>query len=535
MAVEGTGGAAGGEASPGSRVRATWSAASTASSACSARAAWASSSPARHLAARAARRAQVPAARTPRKRRGRRRASCARRAPPSRLQSEHVARVIDVGALEDGVPVHGDGVPRRAATSAAARASAGRCPSSDAVDFVLQAARPIAEAHALGIVHRDLKPANLFLARRRRRRAAREGARLRHLEGAREVERARAERSRRPATIMGSPLYMSPEQIRSSKNVDARTDIWALGVILYELLAGRLPFEAETVTELCAQIAADPPAPLRAHRPDVPAGARGRRPALPREGRAKPPQSVGRSWPPRSGRSRRPRASSRSTASPASEAPACRPWRAAPAGRGPAPASRAGQGACTRRRGSRTRWARRRRTPRARRSVGRGRSCRRRGDCRARAGRRRGRGDARAVDRRRGARPLRHARRPPRRPPPLPCPPRAPAAEPSGARAAGRHRRRDVLGALRDGRVDDARGEARPARARRCRRAPPPGPRRREAAVVGRPAARPEVAASASTTSSRATAAAASAACRAGRRRAPARRSRRRCRPTRPR
>jgi serine/threonine-protein kinase len=72
------------------------------------------------------------------------------------------------------------------------------------------------------------------------------------------------------ATIMGSPLYMSPEQLRSSKNVDARTDVWALGVILYELLAGKPPFEAENVTGLCAKIAADPPAPLREIDPSVP-------------------------------------------------------------------------------------------------------------------------------------------------------------------------------------------------------------------------------------------------------------------------
>ena len=101
---------------------------------------------------------------------------------------------------------------------------------------MLQACEALAEAHALGIVHRDLKPANLFLTRRRRRRAAREGARLRHLEGAvRRRVRARLTTRRR---CSGSPLYMSPEQMRSSRSVDARTDIWSLGVILYELFAG---------------------------------------------------------------------------------------------------------------------------------------------------------------------------------------------------------------------------------------------------------------------------------------------------------
>jgi serine/threonine-protein kinase len=71
---------------------------------------------------------------------------------------------------------------------------------------------------------------------------------------------------------MGSPLYMSPEQLRSSKNVDVRTDVWALGVIVYELLAGQPPFVADTVTGLCAKIAADPATPLRAVNPGISMG-----------------------------------------------------------------------------------------------------------------------------------------------------------------------------------------------------------------------------------------------------------------------
>ena len=133
---------------------------------------------------------------------------------------------------------------------------------------MLQACEAIAEAHAAGIVHRDLKPANLFLTR--------------HPDGSPLVKvldfgiskasgsGTTEQNLTATSTIMGSPLYMSPEQLRSSKNVDARTDVWALGVILYELLVGRPPFEAENVTGLCAKIAADAPAPLREIDPSVP-------------------------------------------------------------------------------------------------------------------------------------------------------------------------------------------------------------------------------------------------------------------------
>src|SRR5439155_16755936 len=76
----------------------------------------------------------------------------------------------------------------------------------------------------------------------------------------------------RPATAIGSPAYMSPEQIKSAADVDARSDIWALGVVLHQLLTGALPFEATSTAALAARIAADPPASLRVARPDVPDG-----------------------------------------------------------------------------------------------------------------------------------------------------------------------------------------------------------------------------------------------------------------------
>jgi hypothetical protein len=138
-----------------------------------------------------------------------------------------------------------------------------------AVEFVLQACEAIGEAHALGIVHRDLKPANLFVTRR--------------VDGSPCIKVLDFGISKltlpgagpdfgmtKTNTVMGSPLYMSPEQMSSTRNVDMRTDIWALGVILYEILTGRVPFEAETMPQLCGMILQDPPRPLRDLRPDLP-------------------------------------------------------------------------------------------------------------------------------------------------------------------------------------------------------------------------------------------------------------------------
>jgi serine/threonine-protein kinase len=119
-------------------------------------------------------------------------------------------------------------------------------------------------------VHRDLKPANLFLTTR-----ADGTPSVKVLDFG--ISKASTPDGQdmgmtKTQAVMGSPRYMSPEQMRSTRNVDGRTDIWALGVILYELLSGGPPFNGETMTELCAQILQDMPQPLARRRTDVPAG-----------------------------------------------------------------------------------------------------------------------------------------------------------------------------------------------------------------------------------------------------------------------
>jgi serine/threonine-protein kinase len=175
----------------------------------------------------------------------------------AQLRSQHVARILDVGALDGGAPyivmelLEGTDLETLLAR-------AGRLPPASAVDLVLQACDAIGEAHALGIVHRDVKPANLFVT------SAPSGAPLvKVLDfGIAKASSTSSATVTQTAVIFGSPAYMSPEQMRSTRDVDARTDIWSLGIILYEAIAGGAPFRGETFTEVCLKVAMDPTPPL---------------------------------------------------------------------------------------------------------------------------------------------------------------------------------------------------------------------------------------------------------------------------------
>src|SRR5882724_7504567 len=185
----------------------------------------------------------------------------------AKIKSEHIARVFDVGSLPDGVPFivmeYLDGQDLCDVLH-----QQGPMPIKVAVEYVMQACEALAAAHAAGVVHRDIKPENLFLTQ--------------HAQGLDFIKildfgiskvaltpggkRAFA----RTTMPIGSPVYMSPEQIRSSESVDARTDIWSLGCVLFELLTGVVAFDEPTLMQLSAAILEQDPIPLRTLVPDAP-------------------------------------------------------------------------------------------------------------------------------------------------------------------------------------------------------------------------------------------------------------------------
>ena len=185
----------------------------------------------------------------------------------AKLKSEHVVKVFDVGRLEDGRPFQVMELLDGRDLSAYADPH-GLLPIPQVVGYVLQVCEALAEAHAQGIIHRDLKPSNLFLAQRP---AAGEIVKVLDF-GISKVTSPDERSMTRSKDRMGTPAYMSPEQLRSAKNIDARADLWSIGVILYELLSGAVPFDGETIGQLCTQILDAPTPSLRQRAPNVPAG-----------------------------------------------------------------------------------------------------------------------------------------------------------------------------------------------------------------------------------------------------------------------
>jgi serine/threonine-protein kinase len=183
-----------------------------------------------------------------------------------RLKSEHAAKVIDVGTLNDGAPFMVMEYLEGGTLGQVVRQQGGLS-VRDAVDYVLQACEAVAEAHAAGIIHRDLKPENLFLTHRVDGQPL---VKVLDFGIAKSQAQAEALSLTRTSTVMGSPNYMPPEQLRAARNADVRSDIWALGAVLFELITGRVPFTAESFSELCLKVAQDPAVPPSSLKPGIP-------------------------------------------------------------------------------------------------------------------------------------------------------------------------------------------------------------------------------------------------------------------------
>ncbi|MGE3453846.1 MAG: serine/threonine-protein kinase, partial [Kofleriaceae bacterium] len=175
----------------------------------------------------------------------------------ARLKSPYVARVMDVGVLDTGVPymvmeyLEGHDL-------GAVLAQRGHLPVAEVIDLMLPVASALAEAHANGVVHRDIKPTNLFLTNR-----ADEPASIKLLDfGISKALEGEDVELTQTQSMLGTPAYMSPEQMRSARLVDERTDVWSLGSVIYELLEGTRPFQGKTFSELCVVVATDPPTPM---------------------------------------------------------------------------------------------------------------------------------------------------------------------------------------------------------------------------------------------------------------------------------
>jgi serine/threonine-protein kinase len=182
------------------------------------------------------------------------------------VKGRHVVHIIDVGKLSDGrsfmVMEHLDGEDLEHVLDARGALSV-----PEAISYLLQTCEALAEAHAANIVHRDLKPANLFLAKQPDRRSI-----IKVLDFGISKVQGDAGALTKTATAMGTPYYMSPEQLKNAKDVDARADIWSLGVILFELLSNVRPFTGESMPEIVAKILTNDRPLLRNVRADVPAG-----------------------------------------------------------------------------------------------------------------------------------------------------------------------------------------------------------------------------------------------------------------------
>jgi serine/threonine-protein kinase len=168
----------------------------------------------------------------------------------AQIKSPHVVQTLDHGVMEDGIPyivmelLEGESLAERLAR-------VGQLPLGQVAEIVRQAARGLAKAHAAGIVHRDVKPDNVFLVDSEDDELF---VKLLDFGVAKQTVPQSYSVVTATGTILGTPAYMSPEQLLNGKAIDHRTDLWSLGVVAYHALVGELPFSGDTVGALCIAI-----------------------------------------------------------------------------------------------------------------------------------------------------------------------------------------------------------------------------------------------------------------------------------------
>ncbi|RYE88523.1 MAG: serine/threonine protein kinase, partial [Myxococcales bacterium] len=188
------------------------------------------------------------------------------------IKSDHVVRIDDVGVLPSGLPFLVMEMLQGCDLSELLTREAPRgLPTGRAVHFVLQILRGLQAAHGRGVIHRDLKPSNAYVITRDG-----EPDFVKLLDfGISKISADAGQESQaltQTNTGLGTPLYMSPEQARNARDANARSDLYSVSAILYELLTGRTPYLAETPNDLLFKLFTAQPDPIVELRPDLPPG-----------------------------------------------------------------------------------------------------------------------------------------------------------------------------------------------------------------------------------------------------------------------